>query len=458
MTTDLQRVALAYSGGLDTSVMIPWLRENLGCEVVAVVADVGQDEDLGAVRQKALDTGAESCRVLDLVDEFAREYLVRALRAGAVYEGRYLLGTALARPLIARHQVRVAREEGCDGLAHGCTGKGNDQVRFEMTYGALAPELEVVAPWRRWELGSREALIAYARQRGIPVPASRERPYSVDRNLWHTSYEGGPLEDPSRPAPDDLFERTVDPPSAPERPGEVRIAFTAGRPVALDGRQLPPAELIHRLNHVAGSHGVGRRDLVENRIVGMKSRGVYETPAGTVLMAALEDLESITLDPDTARFKRRVSDRYAELIYRGRWHAPLREALDGFLDAAARTVTGTVTLRLHRGSCAPVARSSPWSLYREELATFGEDAVYDQADAGGFIRLSGLPARVHARVHRRAETVRGGGWGDGGTAASSDDPPATPEVGAGAAARAGPEAVTAPAPTTDPDGPEEQGP
>lgn len=394
--TEPSRIALAYSGGLDTSVMIPWLREAYGCEIVAVVADVGQGDDLDRVRRKALESGAVACEVADLRRPFVRDHVFPALRAGAVYEGRYLLGTALARPLIARAQVRAAREHGCDALAHGCTGKGNDQVRFELAYAALAPDLPVVAPWREWDLASRDDALAYARERSIPVAAGPERPYSVDRNLWHSSYEGGVLEDPSSPPPDGLFERTVDPGDAPDEPETLRVRFEKGVPRALDGRETGPAGLLEEANARAAAHGVGRVDMVENRVVGMKSRGAYETPGGTVLHAALRDLESITLDRETARFKDSVSRRYADLVYEGKWFTPLRRALDGFAEAAARSVTGEVEVRLFKGSCDPVARSSPASLYSGELATFGEDDVYDHADAEGFIRLSSLPARVRA--------------------------------------------------------------
>lgn len=393
------RIALAYSGGLDTSVMIPWLRDRYGAEVVAVVADVGQRDDFEAVRRKALETGAEECRVLDLRAPFAEEYIYPALRAGAAYETRYLLGTALARPLIASAQVRAARETGCDALAHGCTGKGNDQVRFELAYQALAPDMTVVAPWREWELRSREDAIAYAEERDIPVPASSDRPYSVDQNLWHTSFEGGVLEDPGAPAPDDVYDMTVDPSDAPDEAEEVEIGFESGLPVSLYGEKMPPVDLINALNGIAGRHGVGRVDLVENRVVGMKSRGVYETPAGTVLSAALTDLESLTLDHASTDFLETVSSRYGELVYRGKWFTPLRASLDAFVESSHRSVTGTVTLRLYKGACTPVARTSPNSLYREDLATFGEDAVYDHADAGGFIRLWGLSGRVYAGVH-----------------------------------------------------------
>ncbi len=395
----MRKVALAYSGGLDTSVMVPWLRERYGCEVVAVVANVGQLEDFEAIRQKALASGASSCYVVDVRDSFVRDYVFPALRAGAVYEGRYLLGTALARPLIAKVQVEVALRTGCDALAHGCTGKGNDQVRFELAYQALAPHLQVIAPWREWELRSREEEIAYARRHGIPVSATPEKPYSIDQNLWHTSYEGGVLEDPAAMPPGDMFQLTVDPADAPDVPQYVEVGFEAGLPVSVDGVRMPPAQLVESLNAIAGAHGVGRVDVVENRLVGMKSRGVYETPAGTVLLAALRDLEALTLDRDTLHFKELVGSRYAQLVYYGQWYSPLRAALDGFLEVSHRWVTGTVTVKLFKGSCLPVARSSPYSLYRHDLATFGEDSTYRQRDAEGFIRLFGLPTRVFAGVH-----------------------------------------------------------
>ena len=400
--SEIKRVALAYSGGLDTSVMIPWLTENYECEVVAVVADVGQREDFEAVTAKAYATGAVDCRVIDLREAFANECIVPALRAGAIYERRYLLGTALARPVIARAQVEVALETDCDAVAHGCTGKGNDQVRFELAYRALAPQLAVIAPWREWEIHSREDAFDYAEARGIPVPGSRSKPYSIDRNLWHTSFEGGVLEDPAACAPATLHDLTTDPMSAPDLPQDVVIGFHEGVPASLDGDALSPAVLVERLNRVAGAHGVGRIDIVENRLVGMKSRGVYETPAGTVLVAALADLEAITLDRDTASFKRGVGARYAELAYQGLWYSPLREALDAFLEAAHATVTGEVTMRLFKGQAMAVARTSPHSLYREDLATFDADAVYDHADAAGFIRLWGLPSGIAHRVRSGA--------------------------------------------------------
>ena len=420
MTTSVKRVALAYSGGLDTSVMVTWLKENYGCEVVAAVVDVGQKEDFEEIREKAMATGAIGCRVVDLRERFLTECAFPALKAGAVYEGRYLLGTSLARPVIAAAQVEVAREFDCDAVAHGCTGKGNDQVRFELAYQALAPDLTVIAPWREWEITSREDAFAYAAERNIPVPGSPRKLYSIDRNLWHTSFEGGILEDPGAAAPDDLRDLTIAPTQAPDAPENIVITFRQGMPVGLDGVRFDPVDLVSRLNERAGAHGVGRVDLVENRLVGMKSRGVYETPAGTVLLAALADLESITLDRDTAGFKRSVSDRYAELVYQGLWFSPLRAAFDAFLDQAHETSTGDVTMRLFKGQAMAVARTSPFSLYREDLATFEEDSVYDQADAGGFIRLWGLPSSLAARVRARASvdavTIGGATPGSGSQA------------------------------------------
>ncbi|MDQ7851134.1 MAG: argininosuccinate synthase [Armatimonadota bacterium] len=395
----VRKAVLAYSGGLDTSVIIPWLRETYGCQVVAVIADVGQGEDLEAVRQKALQSGAAAAHVVDIKEEFIREFAFAALRAGATYEGRYLLGTALARPAIARAQVAVALEVGADAVVHGCTGKGNDQVRFELAYAALAPELKVVAPWREWHLHSRQEEIAYAAAHGIPVPVTRERPYSVDRNLWHCSSEGGILEDPGVVPPADLYQYTTDPRLAPDAPEEVDVEFEEGVPTAVNGQRLGPVALVETLNRLGGRHGVGRVDMVENRLVGMKSRGVYETPGGTILQVAHHDLESITLDRDTLHFKLGVAQRYAELVYYGLWYTPLRQALDAFIASTQRTVSGTVRVRLFKGTCAPVARWSPHSLYREDLATFEAGGDYRHADAGAFIRLFGLPASVFARTN-----------------------------------------------------------
>ncbi|MDX1578815.1 MAG: argininosuccinate synthase, partial [Gemmatimonadota bacterium] len=391
-------------------------------------------------------TGALATRVVNLKSAFVEECVFPALRAGALYEGRYLLGTALARPVIAEAQVAVARELDCDALAHGCTGKGNDQVRFELTYRALAPDLAVIAPWREWEIASREDAFAYAAERDIPVPGQPRKLYSIDRNLWHTSFEGGVLEDPSLAAPDELRELTTHPCEAPDEPVDVTISFQRAVPVALDGERLDGVELVERLNALAGAHGVGRVDLVENRLVGMKSRGVYETPAGTVLLAALADLESITLDRDTAAFKRGIAARYAELAYQGLWHAPLRAALDGFLVAAQETTTGDVTVRLYKGSAEPVARNSPFSLYREDLATFGEDAVYDQADAGGFIRLWGLPSGIAARVRAGAKLDgAGSGLSEAGAPHMETGPDAAiPSAGEAARGGSGPNASGTP--------------
>ncbi|MGH2348432.1 MAG: argininosuccinate synthase [bacterium] len=394
-----QKVVLAYSGGLDTSVIIPWLKETYGCTVIAVVVDVGQPEDFAAVRSKALASGADAVHVADVREEFVTGFIYPALRANAVYEGQYLLGTALARPLIAKTQIEVALAEGADAVAHGCTGKGNDQVRFELAYQALAPQLAVIAPWREWALRSREDEIEYAAAHGIPVPVTKEKPYSIDQNLWHRSVEAGVLEDPWREAPADVYELTAPPERSPDQPGYVDIEFERGTPVAVNGTSLPPVELIAELNRIGGSHGVGRTDMVENRLVGIKSRGVYETPGGTMLQMAHRGLESITLDRDTLHYAALIAPRYAELVYNGQWYTPLRAAFDGFVAAAQQTVTGTVRLKLFKGTCAVVGRRSPLSLYDPDLATFGRDAVYDQTDAKGFITLWGLPARTFAAAN-----------------------------------------------------------
>ena len=400
MTTQrVNTVALAYSGGLDTSVIIPWLREQYGAKVVAVIVDVGQPEDIAAIRQKALASGAARAVVVDAKEEFVAEYCFRALRANAVYEGQYLLGTALARPVIAKAQVEVALAEGADALAHGCTGKGNDQVRFELAYKALAPELRIIAPWREWTLRSREEEIDYATAHGIPVPATREKPYSVDQNLWHRSAEAGILEDPAAEPPEDVYALTVSPAEAPDEPAYVEIGFEGGVPVALDGQRMGPVALLEALNRLGGRHGVGRVDLVENRLVGIKSRGVYETPGGTILAAAHRDLETITLDRDTQHYAALIAPRYAELVYYGLWFTPLRQAFDAFFAEAQRTVTGAVRMKLFKGTAAAVGRRSPHSLYREDLATFGQDAVYNQKDAEGFINLWALPSRVFAAAN-----------------------------------------------------------
>jgi argininosuccinate synthase len=392
----VRKAVLAYSGGLDTSIIVPWLREHYGCEVVCYCADVGQGDELAGLEAKARRSGASEVVVEDLRAPFLEDFAFPALRAGAIYEGRYLLGTALARPLIAARQAWWARRLGADALAHGCTGKGNDQVRFELAYMALAPELRVIAPWREWDIASREQALEAARRYGIPVAQSRSDLYSRDGNLWHLSHEGGPLEDPGRAAPAALYRLTAPPDRQPQVPERVAIGFERGRPVALDGRPLPPVVLVSRLNAIAGRHGVGRAELVESRLVGMKSRGVYETPAGTALHEALEDLCRLTQPHDLLRTRAELAPRMADLIYAGLWFSPLRQALQAFADAALATATGEVTVELHRGQARAVARTSPQSLYRPDLASF-DMTGYDAAQAAGFIRLFGLPLAVAAR-------------------------------------------------------------
>ncbi len=396
------KVVLAYSGGLDTSVILAWLKEHYQCEVITFTADLGQGDDLKAVQQKALATGASKAYVADLREEFLTEYAFPTMMAGAVYEGQYLLGTSFARPLIAKYQVRVALQEGADAVAHGCTGKGNDQVRFELTYKALAPQLKVIAPWREWSLRSREDLLDFAAAHGIPVSATSRSIYSRDGNLWHLSHEGGPLEDPWREPDEEMYQLTVAPERAPDRPQYVEIEFEQGVPVGIDGERLDPVDLMVRLNQLGGRHGIGRTDMVENRLVGMKSRGVYETPGGTILYIAHRALETICLDRETLHFKDLVALRYAELVYYGLWYTPLREALDAFVRKTQETVTGTVRVKLYKGNCTAVGRRSPYSLYREDYATFSRDEVYHQADAQGFINLFGLPLKIRALVAQGA--------------------------------------------------------
>src|SRR5437899_6520745 len=378
---NIKRVVLAYSGGLDTSIIIPWLRENYGCEVIAMVGDVGQGDDFEAVRQKALSTGASKVCVEDLREEFITGYLWKAVQAGAVYEGKYLLGTSLARPVLAKRQVEVALASGADALAHGCTGKGNDQVRFELTYKALAPELRVIAPWREWRFQGREDLIAYVHAKGVPVQATAEKPYSTDRNLWHCSHEGGILEDPSQEPPEHIFVMTKDPLEAPDLPVVVEIGFEEGTPVSVNHVPMGPVELLEQLNEVAGEHGVGRADIVEDRLVGMKSRGVYETPGGTVLYAAHRELEQMVLDRRSLRMKDELALRYADLVYDGRWWTPEREAIDALVTATQKHVTGAVKLKLFKGNVIVAGRESPYALYQPSYATFGKDNVYNQKDA-----------------------------------------------------------------------------
>ncbi len=394
-----KKVALAYSGGLDTSIIIPWLRENYGCEVVAVCGDIGQGaEELDGIVEKAKNSGASEVYVEDMREEFVTGYLWPLVRAGAVYEHKYLLGTSIARPLLAKRQVEVALKTGCDALSHGCTGKGNDQVRFEITYKALAPHLPVIAPWREWDILSREAALEYAARHKIPVQASATKIYSRDRNLWHISHEGGALEDPANAAPDDVWVLTRHPWEAPDTPAQVTIGFERGNAVAVNGDKMSGAQIVETLNRLGAEHGIGRIDLVENRFVGMKSRGCYETPGGTQILLAHRELEALTLDRATLHYKQRVALDYAELVYNGLWFTPLREALDGFVSKTQETVTGEVTLRLRKGTVDVVSRKSPYSLYSLDIASFTMGAGYDQKDARGFINLIGLPVTVRAAV------------------------------------------------------------
>jgi argininosuccinate synthase len=396
----VRRIVLAYSGGLDTSVILRWLVDRYQAEVVAFCADLGQAEELDGLDAKARATGAMKCVVDDLREEFVRDFVFPMFRAAAIYEGQYLLGTSIARPLIAKRQVEVARAEGADAVAHGATGKGNDQVRFELTFAALAPELTVIAPWREWDFKGRADLVAYAEAQRIPITVTAETPYSSDRNLLHVSYEGGILEDPWRPPYDDMFQLTVAPEAAPDQAEEIEVELEAGVPVAVNGARLAAAALLARLNALAGRHGIGRVDLVENRYVGMKSRGVYETPGGTVLRQAFQAVESLTLDREVLHLRDTLAPRYAELVYNGYWFAPEREMLQAAIDEAARAVTGTARLRLYKGSVRTVGRKAPRSLYDPKLASFDEAGGYRQADAAGFIRLSGLRLRIRALVER----------------------------------------------------------
>lgn len=397
----VRKVVLAYSGGLDTSVTLRWLIETYGTKVIAFCADLGQGEELAAIRDKALKTGAAQVFVEDLREEFVRDFVFPMLRANAVYESGYLLGTSIARPLIAKRQVEIALREGADALAHGATGKGNDQVRFELAYAALAPQLKVIAPWREWELNSRSALIAFAQRHDIPVPVTAERPYSTDRNLFHISYEGGVLEDPWAEPPPKMFLLTTSPEDAPDVPAHAEIEFEAGNPVGVDGKRLGPVELLERLNPLGAEHGIGRADLVENRYVGMKSRGVYETPGGTLLHVAHRGLESLTLDRELLHLRDSLVPRYAEMIYYGYWFSPERAALQRLMDEAQQDVTGTVRLKLYKGSATVLGRKSPRSLYRPDFATFEADQVYRQKDAEGFINLNALRLRIRALRDRR---------------------------------------------------------
>ncbi len=401
MASDVKKIVLAYSGGLDTSVILKWLKEEYQCPVVAYAADVGQEEDWDAVREKGMATGAEKVVISDLKEEFVRDYVFPAFRANAIYEGSYLLGTSLARPIIAKEQVRVAEAENADAVSHGATGKGNDQVRFELTYLALNPKLAIIAPWRDWDLNSRTKLIAYAEKHGIPIPVTKEKPYSSDENLLHISFEGGILEDPWNEPEESMFKLSVSPEKAPEKPTYIELEFEQGNPVAIDGEKLSPAKMLARLNQLGGANGIGRLDMVENRFVGMKSRGVYETPGGTILRAAHRDLETITLDREVMKIRDSLIPKYAELIYNGFWFSPEMQLMQKTMDASQETVNGVVRLKLYKGNCIPVGRKAEASLYQESFATFEEDEVYTQADAGGFIRLNALRLTIQALVEKQ---------------------------------------------------------
>lgn len=397
------KVVLAYSGGLDTSVIIPWLKEHYDCEVIAVAADVGQGEgELSGLEEKAIKTGASKIYIEDLTDEFVDDYIIPTLKAGAVYEGKYLLGTSFARPVIAKKLVEIAKKEGADAIAHGCTGKGNDQVRFELSIKAFAPEMDIIAPWRFWELNSREKEIAYAEEHNIPLKINRETNYSKDKNLWHLSHEGLDLEDPeNEPKYDCILEMGVSPEKAPDEPCYVKLAFEKGVPVSVDGEKMKASDIIRKLNKLGGENGIGIIDMVENRLVGMKSRGVYETPGGAILYAAHQALEEICLDKETQHYKMQTALKFSELVYNGQWFTPLREALSAFVDKTQETVTGEVKLKLYKGNIINAGMTSPYSLYSEEIATFGEDNVYDQADSAGFINLFGLPIKVKALLDEK---------------------------------------------------------
>ena len=391
-----EKIVLAYSGGLDTSIIIPWLKENYDCEVIAVAADVGQGEELEPLHEKAAKTGASKLYILDLRKEFVEDVIWPTMKAGAIYEGKYLLGTSMARPIIAKGLVDIALKEGATAIAHGATGKGNDQVRFELTIKAFAPHMKIIAPWRIWDIKSREEEIEYAQARGIDVPVTKERPYSMDRNVWHLSHEGADLEDPWNAPKDDLTMISRNPQDAPDEPEVIEIAFEQGVPVAVNGEKLEALALLEKCNEIGAKHGIGIDDMVENRLVGMKSRGVYETPGGTILYNALDQLESICLDRDTMHYKQQLALRYADLVYNGQWYTPLREGLDAFMNTVQKNTTGVSKLKLYKGRCYHAGVKSDFSLYNEEFSTFGEDAVYNQKDAEGFINLFGLPMTVRA--------------------------------------------------------------
>lgn len=401
MKPHIKKVVLAYSGGLDTSIIIPWLKENYGCEVVAYAADIGQGQELEGLREKAVKTGASKIYIEDLRQEFLTDYVFPMVQAGAIYEGKYLLGTSIARPLIAKRMMDIVAKEGADAVAHGCTGKGNDQVRFELTFKAMDPKVRIIAPWREWNIKSREDAIDYAETHKVPIVATKEKLYSHDRNLWHLSSEGGALEDPWNEPPKDLWQLTVAPEDAPSTPEYVELEFVSGVPVAVNGKIADPVTLVEQLNAIGGKHGIGRVDIVENRLVGMKSRGVYETPGGEIIVKAHAELESLVLDRETQHFKQGLALKYADLVYNGQWFTPAREAIDGFVKQTQKNITGKVRVKLYKGNATPVGRSSPYSMYREDFATFGRDEVYNQKDAEGFINLFGLPVTVQALVGKK---------------------------------------------------------
>ncbi|HWR44437.1 argininosuccinate synthase [Sporomusa sp.] len=402
--SEIKKVVLAYSGGLDTSVIIPWLKENYHCEVIAMCADVGQGDELAPVREKAIKSGASKVYIEDLTAEFVEDYVWPTLKAGAVYEGKYLLGTSFARPIIAKALVDIALKEGADAICHGATGKGNDQVRFELTVKALAPHLKIIAPWRLWDIRSREDAIDYAEKHGIPVPVSKARPYSMDRNIWHLSHEGADLENPANEPQDDVYLITTPPEKAPDKPLYIEVGFEKGIPVSVDGVKLDAVALLTKLNEIGAANGIGIADIVENRLVGMKSRGVYENPGGAILYYAHRELEYLTLDRATMHYKEQVAIKYAELVYDGMWFAPLREALDAFVDSTQQTVTGTVRMKLYKGNIMSAGAKSPYSLYNEKIVTFGDsEQLYNHGDAEGFINLFGLPLKVRAMMKAEAK-------------------------------------------------------
>lgn len=398
----MKKVVLAYSGGLDTSIIIPWLKENYGYEVICMAADLGQGEELAPLQEKAIKSGASKLYIEDMREEFVTDFIFPTLKAGAVYEGDYLLGTSFARPLIARRLVEIAEQEGAVAICHGATGKGNDQVRFELGVKALNPDIEIIAPWRIWDLKSRDDCIDYAEERGIPVPVTKDRPYSMDRNLWHLSHEGGDLEDPWNEPKRELYLLGVAPEDAPNEATYLELGFEQGVPTSLNGEKMAPVALLETLNQLGGKNGVGIVDMVENRLVGMKSRGVYETPGGTIMYTAHHALEHLTLDRLTLHYKEQIALKYAELVYDGVWYSPLREALDAFVNVTQKNVTGTVRVKLYKGNCTSAGVKSPYSLYNEAYATFGEEGVYDQKDAGGFINLFGLPLKVRALMEKES--------------------------------------------------------